>query len=208
MLDKYGQEGELASLWLSKSLPIIEESQKNLSQMPWRWIQPSFSVLADPWTETGQDFYPFEMGGGEKKCFWKSTTQSDKGLVTKLVPSPRPSLEQTSCEKLQSSWLTCEQAGWEGEGEQGAGCLAGCTSPLQWEECSNVSPRVRVSLPPAEEQFGGDREGAYRVSRLPLDVWQWVRCPGWWQLHRAVAWPTECAYCWKELEVTRSTCTR
>lgn len=72
-----------------KNSPSYWKIRKNLSLMPRRWMQSSFSVLADislNWNRS--EFFPFKMEGGGKGSFCKSTTLSHQGLVTKLVHLP------------------------------------------------------------------------------------------------------------------------
>lgn len=138
-LDKYVQERELTFLWLSKILPVVEKSERNLSQMPWRWMQSSFSVLADTslgWNRS--ELFSFRMQGGGKGSFLQKHN-THQGLVTRFVHVPH-------CQA--DGWLM-NKAHKQGRAE-GSGCPEGCTSPLQWEKPpSNAIPRVRASLPSA-----------------------------------------------------------
>lgn len=81
MLDKYGQEGELTSLWFSKILIIIEESEKKicLSCLEGEYY-PLFQCWQTlPWAKTDRVFLTYLRWEVGKGYFWKSPKQSNKG---------------------------------------------------------------------------------------------------------------------------------
>lgn len=88
-----------------------------------------------------------------------------------------------------------------GEGGQGAGWLAKLGRRNLPTHHSNVMSQARASLSRHQDAQKGHLAvtggACQRQTKMPLDVWRWVICPGWWQLHKAFVWSSECTYCGK-----------